>query len=78
MGTPRGRNGQGFGCRPGAGDRPGIGAAPHKRCEVRGEGIATTKALDLTEERQPARRMGICEPAECLMNRLRSFGRRSR
>ena len=34
---------------------------PHERCEVGGEGFAATQALDLTEERQPARRMGIGE-----------------
>jgi len=48
--------------RPGEGrlgvDKP---LFPHKRCEVRGEGVATTEALDLTKERQPARRMGIGE-----------------
>src|SRR5436190_8112328 len=34
---------------------------PHERCEMRGEGLATTEALDLAEERQPARRVGLAE-----------------
>jgi hypothetical protein len=32
---------------------------PHQRCEVRGKGFAATQALDLAEERQPARRMDV-------------------
>src|SRR4249919_2271551 len=33
----------------------------HKRCEVGGEGLAMTQVRDLTEERQPARRVGLAE-----------------
>src|SRR6266581_8797852 len=34
---------------------------PHQRCELRGEGLAMTQVRDLTEERQPARRVGLAE-----------------
>src|SRR6516162_2991684 len=34
---------------------------PHERCEVRGEGFAATQTLDLAEEREPARRVGVGE-----------------
>ena len=46
--------------RPGEGrlgvDEPLL---PFKRCEMCGEGLATTQALDLAEERKSARRMGV-------------------
>jgi len=32
--------------------------------EVCSEGLATTQALDLTKERQPTRRMSICESGQ--------------
>ena len=48
--------------RPGEGrlgvDEPVL---PSERREMRGEGLAATQVLDLTKEREPARRVGVSE-----------------